>query len=761
MIRWDWRASAIFVCWLLICATALGQPAITSVSPGAVKPGETTEIKLAGTKLDGPLRVWTSFPARCELVGHDPKAKDVKQVVCKLTLANGTSLGLGGMVIASINGTSDVLPVMIDDLPIVTDSGNNRQPGTPQEVSLPAAIEGTGDALTSDYYAFHAKQNDKISIDLVAARLGADFDGVLRVLDAAGQELLMLDDDAAAGADCRGMFVAPAEGKFVIELRDNRFKGGGKYRLRIGAFPLVTTPHPIGVTPGVPSPISFVGPQVEGLAPLSLLIGETSKPDRMRLSTGTAWSSAVVSDLPGVVEAAGNKEPLALPIALHGILSAPREVDEFPIKLSKGQRATFRPVSRSVGSPAIVALRLLNAAGGQVAEAAISENEEEPLVFASPEDGNYRLQVRELTGRGGSDYSYRIEARLGVSFSLALKNDPKVNRTRFAVGTDGGAFQIDVQAVRSGYDGAIRLNVDSQRSGWQVFNNVIAAKGTETKLYIVPPADWEQAEIAALHIVGQATDASDVPTATMSTLTQCRLAKPALIYPAAWLDGLVLASGLNAKSEFYTVSQTKSEVTFLRQIGQTQLTLAMQRTEATFKDVPLTVLLPKLPNGMTAEVKRNGNGPAETYDIVLKGAKDLPAGRHTLRYFTYAELAGAGLAIVSNDVVVTVADPLTITVKPAAPLVAGMTQKVKLSVTRRGDDRQPVELKFKALPPGVTAPEKIALAADQNEIDIDLTAAADAAPVMFKELVALATSTTAGQPITGESAAATLEVKKP
>ena len=49
----------------------------------------------------------------------------------------------------------------------------------------------------------------------------------------------------------------------------------------------------------------------------------------------------------------------------------------------------------------------------------------------------------------------------------------------------------------------------------------------------------------------------------------------------------------------------------------------------------------------------------------------------------------------------------------------------------------------------------------ENDIEIELTATADAAPVMFKELVAIATSTAAGQPVTGESPAATLEVKKP
>ncbi len=761
------RTAGPWGCSLLLLAAigfvsrpCFAQPAITGVSPASVKPGTITQITFAGTKLDGPMQIWTTFPARCEWVGHDPQAKDVKQLVCKLSVPAGTSIGIGGVVIASINGLSDVLPLMIDDLPIVADNGNNRSPATSQEVSLPAAIEGVGDGPVADFYSFNAKANEKVSIEIIAARLGGDFDGVLRISDATGKELLMLDDDAAAGADCRGVFTAPADGKYVIELRDNRHKAGGRYRLRLGIFSLVTTSHPIGVQRGVPTSVNFVGPQVAGLAPLTLLVGD-QQASRLPLSAGSGWSTIALADLPTAIEPQGAKDPLTLPIALHGLLSSAKEKDEFALTIAKGQRATFRPISRSVGSPASISLRLINAAGAQAGEAAITENEEESLSFVAAEDGVFRLQVSDLTGRGGNDYSYRIEAVVGPTFSLALKNDPKVNKTRFAVGTDGGAFNVDVVAVRNGYDGPIRLSIESPRNGWQVLNNVIPAKAAEVKLYVIPPADWQQAEIAPLRIVGQATETADVPPAIMSTLTQLRLAKPAMIYPPGWLDGLILASGLNAKSEFYTVSQIKPEVTFLRQIGQSQLTLAMQRTEATFKDVPLTVLLPKVPAGLTAEVKRNGNGPAETYDIILKGAKDIAAGRHTLRYFTYAELGGVGLAVVSNDVVVHIVDPLAVTVTPAGPIVAGQTQKVKLVVTRRGDDRQAVELKFKALPAGVTGPEKIALAADQNDLEIELTAAADAAPVMFKELVVVATSTTAGQNVTGESPAATLEVKKP
>lgn len=737
----------------------LAQPAITSASPTVLKPGTATQITFAGTKLESPVSIWTSFPARAEWIGLDPAAKEVKQVVCKLHVPSGASVGIGGLVIATNKGLSDVIPVMIDELPLVADSGNNRQAGTPQEVPLPAAIAGTGDGASSDFYTFAAKANEKISIDLVAARLGADFDGVLRVLDASGKELLMLDDDAAAGADCRGVFVSPADGKYVIELRDNRFKAGGKYLLRVGNAPLITTSQPIGVQRGVPTPVSFVGPQVDGLAPLTMLVGEQAA-TRTALSAGTGWSTLVTGNLPTAMESAA-KDPLALPVALHGVLSAAKEKDEFALTIAKGERVTFKPISRSVGSPASCALKLLSAAGGVVGEVAITENEEEPLSVVVPEDGVYRLQVSDLIGRGGNDSSYRIEAVAGPTFGLSLKNDPKVNKTRFAVAPGGGVFTLDVVAGRNGYDGPIHLSIDSPRSGWQVFNNVIPAKAAETKLYVLPPADFSPAELAALRIVGQATELPDAPAAVMSTLAQLRLARPAMIYPPGWLDGLILVSGAADKSEFYTVSQTKPDVTFLRQIGEAKLTLAMQRTNAAFKEVPLAVMVPNSPAGLTVEVKRNGNGPAETYDIILKGAKDIAAGRHTLRYFTYGELTGTGLANASNDVVVNIVDPLAVTVAPAGPIVAGQNQKVKLAVTRRADDRQAVELKFKALPPGVTAPEKISLAADQNDVEIELTAAADAAPVMFKELVAVATSTAAGQNVTGESAATTLEVKKP
>jgi hypothetical protein len=247
----------------------------------------------------------------------------------------------------------------------------------------------------------------------------------------------------------------------------------------------------------------------------------------------------------------------------------------------------------------------------------------------------------------------------------------------------------------------------------------------------------------------------------MSTITQLRAARPQTPYPPAWLDGLILVSAQPASPSFYSVAADKTEVNFPRLVGETKLTLAFKRTDANFKDTPLVVMPLGLPAGISPEIKRNGNGPEETYDITLKGPKDLAEGQHTLRYFAFAEMGANGRAAQSGDIRLNVVTPLAVTALPAGPLVQGQKQKVKLTLARRGDDKQPVDLKFKTLPTGVTAPEKTTLAADQNEIEIELSAAADATLVKFEQLVAVATGKYAGVDITVESPAVALEVKAP
>src|SRR3954464_11028324 len=73
---------------------AFAQPGLGTAVPGAVAPGKTTEITLSGSKLDQPLKVWSSFPATIEAVPGDPNMKGKASLLCKVTLPPEAMCGI-------------------------------------------------------------------------------------------------------------------------------------------------------------------------------------------------------------------------------------------------------------------------------------------------------------------------------------------------------------------------------------------------------------------------------------------------------------------------------------------------------------------------------------------------------------------------------------------------------------------------------------------------------------------------------------------
>jgi len=657
----------------------VAQPALTHITPGALLPGKTTEISLHGSKLDGDVRVWTSFPAQVDVAPADPNQKDRTQLTCKVTVGAGVAVGIGGIVVATTTGISDVAYVMIDDLPSVADNGQNHAAGQPQEIALPSAIDGLCDGTLADHYRFLAKRGEPISCEVVATRLGWDFDPLVRVLDSRGNELKLADDDQASGADPRFVFTAPADGKYTLELRDNRFKPGGRYRLRMGDFPLVSTTLPLVAQRGTSTDVSFHGSKGDSLESLTFMlsrltvvtVGNSAGWDTFNLSTrlpgrrSSGWTSLGVSELPVHIESHSSDRneatAMELPCVASGMLAAPGERDRFQFTAKKGTPLRFRAITRSLGSPAVLSLAILDAAGKQLAASAVTDSDEPALSLTPPMDRTFILAVEELAGRGGSDFTYAVECQIGPQFSLLLKND-KINRLRYSLPA-AGAFYLDVQCQRAGYDGPIALAIDSPRPGWQVVNNRIAARTNEVRLYVVPPLDFAPGDLAELRVVGRAEGGP--ATASMTTTLQLRAARPQMPYPPRWNDGTILVSGLASKPPFFSLAARTNSLELGHSEGSAKLSLELVRIDEKFKDA-LTVLPLGLPPGVTAEVKREGNGPKETYDIVFKGAKNLPLGEHPVRFFAYAEQSGQGRSVISGDIRLKIMDGEKPTAGPEA-----------------------------------------------------------------------------------------------
>jgi hypothetical protein len=260
--------------------------------------------------------------------------------------------------------------------------------------------------------------------------------------------------------------------------------------------------------------------------------------------------------------------------------------------------------------------------------------------------------------------------------------------------------------------------------------------------------------MAALRIVGRATIGEKEFAATASTLVPLRTGFSALPYPPTALDGVVGLGVGPVFPDFFKLAA--GPILFPQLVGTTTITVTAEKLNG-FNDV-VNLAIEGLPAGLTAEVQPIAAGQP-TVAFNLTGPADLPEGEHLVKLTGTAVFNNQPRTVVLEGVPLRVIKPLVVAVAPAGPIARGATQKVKVTVTRFGDDKGPVTLEFRNLPTGVTAPAGAAVPEGANEVDLDLTAAADAAVGPIANLVVTGTTQVKGAAVTVDSPPAAFEVQ--
>jgi len=616
--------------WSSLSAIAAAQPTLSHATPAAITPGATTEITLHGAKLDDPLQLWASFPGSIEMVPAAADAKDLTSRVCKITLAADTPVGIGGLAVATPAGASDLLFLSVDDLASVTDQGGNHSPEQAQAVTPPVAVDGVSDGNRFDFYKFSATSGQRLSVEVVAARAGSDFDPVVRLLDAAGQEIAFADDDASLGADCRISHTFDSDGEYVVVLHDNQYRSGGRYRLRIGDFPLVSTPYPLAGRAGSTVRLDFAGPASDEATPVLLRIPDNPIEGRMMLSARRAdgKSSAAAVLATSLLPEAAEREPnddlasateVTLPCGVNGILREPGDADHFQFPGVKGQAVRLTTLSRSVGSPCLATLTLLDSAGQTLSASSASAAEEVALTHTLPADGMYTLRVAELLERGGPDFAYRVELQPQPTFALSLKNDKNV-ATRFATPAGDGAFALELQCERRGYDGPIQVELVGGTGKFQLFNGLIPAQAKTHRVLVAVTPEAQPGDLGEFRLHATADILGQTFTTSLYTADLNRTQRPQLSQLPTWLDGLLIAATGRAANPLFAVEAPASLAPPAEAGQPVKFSATLQRRHKDFKG-GLTVVLVGLPPELTYEVKPEG----DRYDVTISG----PTGQLT------------------------------------------------------------------------------------------------------------------------------------
>ena len=307
-------------------------------------------------------------------------------------------------------GVSAPLSLLIDSLPSIVEAADNHSPVSAQTIGSSLAIDAASDGKLFDYFRFHALAGQSIAFEVLAQPLGSSFDAVVRILNEQGEPLLTVDDDTII-PDCRFRHKFDKTGNYVIEVHDNKFAAGGRYRLRIGSFPIVDFAYPAVAQRGSQVELAFGGPDRDLTVSQTVSLPTDPWIDATHVTAvGKDGSTAAA-----VVRLTNDKqfnesEPnntaehanaLGDARGINGQLAQPGDRDVYKLTGVKDQTWRFAAKARSFGSPTMLKMQLKNAANEVIAKTTVADADEWQFDFKFPADAEYVLECEDLLRRGG------------------------------------------------------------------------------------------------------------------------------------------------------------------------------------------------------------------------------------------------------------------------------------------------------------------------------------------------------------------------
>jgi hypothetical protein len=185
--------------------TVTNRPYVSHIFPTAAKPGQGLTVEPVGSaRLTKP----------------------------RLSVTAPTTPGIHEIAFDADGKRTNPAALIVSPLPQVIEQEPNDTPEQAQRVAIPCGVNGRiGARHDLDHFAFKATKGKAIRFEVKARRFGTPLrsalDSVLDVMAPKGQVLATNDD--AFGKDAGLVFTPPADGDYVVRLRDLNSKGGDTF----------------------------------------------------------------------------------------------------------------------------------------------------------------------------------------------------------------------------------------------------------------------------------------------------------------------------------------------------------------------------------------------------------------------------------------------------------------------------------------------------------------------------------------------------
>jgi hypothetical protein len=514
---------------------------------------------LAGGQKQSPRPTWTAEDGKllAELLEKASKAvrKPLNPAIAEtvtflVTIAPNAEPGTREIRLATPRGLTNPLAFCVGQLPEFAETpaktageqkgngGNkygyllkkNARP-TETQITLPAVANGQILPGAVDHFRFTGRKGQRLVAAVSARQLIpylADavpgwFQATLALYDAGGKELAY-NDDFRFNPDPLLYYEIPADGEYVLEIKDAIYRGREDfvYRITVGELPFVTGIFPLGGPAGAETRVELQG---WNLPATSLVVDNRSRaPGIYPLTVQSGqWVSNVVPFAVGSLgeclekepnNGPSNAQPVTLPIIVNGRVDPAEDTDVFCFAGKAGQRIVAEVYARRLNSPLDSQLKLTDAAGKELAanddfedKAAglITHQADSWLCATLPADGKYYLHLRDAQHKGGPEYAYRL--RIGPpQGDFDLRIVPSSINARA-----GSTVPITVYAIRrDGFSGDINLALKDAPEGFALRDARVPGNKEQVELSLTVPSVPNKGPLT-LHVEGHATiDGHDV-----------------------------------------------------------------------------------------------------------------------------------------------------------------------------------------------------------------------------------------------------------
>ena len=474
----------------LLSALHAAEPTLNALFPAGGQQGTELTLEADGKFDPWPVKSWISGSGV-----HIESAEKSGQF--KLRIDPDAPIGPQLLRLYNDQGASDLRVFVVGRLvESFEKEPNNRSADAIQVGQLPVTFNGRldkGEDVDSFALELHAGQRLTAAVDGYGLR--SPIDPHLHLFDSSGRRVAFQHD--SSNLDPVLSYQAEQDGTYVLELAafahppqaNVRFAGSAAavYRLTMTLGPFGCYAFPTAIAPEIESDVRIYGWNLERAHSWIDTRVRASKDNRCEVSPPD-WPRPVYVDVSGVPQRL-EQEPnntvaqaieLAAPVWLHARLDPPGDEDRFRFHAAAGEQFALRIDSLNLGFPADTVLSVERGDSELASNDDRGDDRDPGLNWSAKEEGDYIVRVRELFGRGGENYVYRLVLERAQS-------DFKVSAGQSSLQVEHGkesALKIKVDRLAGHKDKLIAM-VEGLPDGVTLKSAEIPEKGGDVSLTLV------------------------------------------------------------------------------------------------------------------------------------------------------------------------------------------------------------------------------------------------------------------------------------